>query len=94
MTETEYLHFIQCRQTKFFSKGIKPVLTWLNLQREGTELKFRKVLEAFGYIMRFLVQKIVLQAVKIENSGSLKIMNQAVKLESYQKAINIIANEI
>jgi hypothetical protein len=55
MGENEYMNFIQCRQTKFFSKGIKPVLTWLNLKREGTELKYRKVLEAFGYIMRFIL---------------------------------------
>jgi len=55
MAENEYMDFIHCRQTKFFSKGIKPVLTWLELKRDGTELKFRKVLEAFGYIMRFVL---------------------------------------
>ena len=60
MTEFEYQDFIQCRQTKFFSKGIKPVMDWLHLKREGTELKFRKVLEVFGYIMRYIVQKIIL----------------------------------
>lgn len=48
-----------------FQRGIKAVLEWLNLKREGTQLKFKKVLEAFGYIMRYIVQRIVLQAVKV-----------------------------
>ena len=60
MTEAEYSEFILCRQTKFFSRGFKPVLNWLKLKRDGTELKLRKILEAFGYIMRYIVQRIVL----------------------------------
>ena len=65
MQDAEYIDFLQCRQTKVFQRGIKAVLEWLNLKREGTELKFKKVLEAFGYIMRYIVQRIVLQAVKV-----------------------------
>ena len=68
MSEVEYSEFIQCRQTKFFSKGIKPVLDWLRLKREGTELKLRKILEAVGYVLRYIVQHIVLEAVRIQNN--------------------------
>ena len=95
MSEAEYLYFIQCRQTKFFNKSMKSVLSWLQLRRDSnSELRFRKVLEAFGYIMRFLVQKIVLQAVKIDNGGILKIMTQPVQLQSYEKAYEIVSREI
>jgi len=69
MQDTEYIDFLQCRQTKVFSRGIKIVLEWLSVKREGTELKFRKVLEAFGYIMRYVTQRIVLHAVKVQNDG-------------------------
>jgi hypothetical protein len=92
MAENEYMDFIHCRQTKFFSKGIKPVLTWLELKRDGTELKFRKVLEAFGYIMRFVLQKIVLQAVKLESDtgSSLVPVTTPIAEASYQRASEII----
>lgn len=60
------------------------MLDWLKIKREGTELKFRKILEAFGYVMRYILQRIVLQAVKIENRGrGLVPMTQAIKLDSY-----------
>jgi len=94
MTEEEYVDFIQCRQTRFFSKGIKLVLDWLCVRREGTELKFRKVLEAFGYIMRYVVQRIVLQAVKVENGGRLIPTAKALQLASYQQATDSVIDEI
>ena len=83
MEEEEYHNFIQCRQTKFFSKGIQPILTWFQLRRKDTELKERKTLEMFGYILRTLLQRIVIQAVKIENKGDLHIMTKAIRLSSY-----------
>ena len=99
MSEDEYMDFIQCRQTKFFSKGIKPVLSWLKLQRDGTELKFRKILEAFGYIMRYIVQRIVLQAVRQRNSnmeatGQLMPISSALTLSEYETAISFEEKQI
>ena len=94
MTDSEYMEFILCRQTRFFSKGINPVLQWLKIKRDGTDLKFRKVLEAFGYVMRYILQRIILQAVKLENNGKLVPMKKPISLESYQEASQIVNDDI
>ena len=61
------------------------MLTWLGIRRDGTELKLRKVLEAFGYIMRNIVQRIVLQAVRLESSDmkTLSPVVQSIKETTY-----------
>ena len=94
MEEDEYRNFIQCRQTKFFSRGIQPILTWLQLRREGTELKDRKTLEMFGYILRTVLQRIVIEAVKFENDGELLIMKTAISIDSYKKAAANVCRDI
>ena len=55
MTEEEYAEFIHCRQTKILTKGIKPVMDWLKIKREKTELRIRKIVEVFGYIVRVIL---------------------------------------
>ena len=94
MEDSLYQDFIKCRQTKFFSKGIQPVLDWLQLRRKDTELKDRKTLEMFGYILRTLLQRIVLEAVKIENDGELKIMNRVISITAYRQAATQVRNEV
>ena len=94
MDDSLYQDFIKCRQTKFFSKGIQPVLDWLQLRRKDTDLKERKTLEMFGYILRTLLQRIVLEAVKIENDGDLVIMEKAISLSAYRDAATLVRNEV
>ena len=60
------------------------MLDWLQLRRKDTDLKERKTLEMFGYILRTLLQRIVLEAVKIENEGDLVIMDKAISLSAYR----------
>ena len=55
MTEEEYAEFIHCRQIRILSKGIKTILDWLQIRREGTELRERKIIEMFGYIVRIVL---------------------------------------
>lgn len=96
MAEGEYTTFRKCRETKFFSKGFKPVLNWLGIRRDGTELQLRKVLEAFGYIMRYIVQRIVLQAVKLDSADKATLTPVTVPISSasYKRASEIIGAEI
>ena len=94
MDDDEYMKFIQCRQTKIFSKGFDPVLQWLRVRRDHTELKFRRVLEAFGYVLRYILQRIVLQAVKNENQGRLAPMARPISLEAYQEASRTVSLEV
>jgi len=69
MSDSEYKQFEMCRQTKFFSKGFQSVLEWLGLQRkhkgEDTCLRDRKTLEMFGYVVRTVLQRIVIEAVRL-----------------------------
>ena len=48
----------------------------------------------FGYILRTLLQRIVLQAVKIENNGELKIMKKPISLKAYKDAANKVKCDI
>jgi len=69
-------------------------LNWLELRRDGTELKERKTLEMFGYILRTVLQRIVIEAVKFENDGDLLIMKSAISIDSYKKAAANMRREI
>jgi hypothetical protein len=51
MDDQQYQQFLNCRQTKLFSKGIQQALDSLKLHRHG-ELKTRKICEMFGYVLR------------------------------------------
>ena len=70
------------------------MLDWLQLRRKDTDLKERKTLEMFGYILRTLLQRIVLEAVKIENDGDLVIMDKAISLSAYRDAATLVRNEV
>ena len=69
-------------------------MNWLELRRDGTELKERKTLEMFGYILRTVLQRIVIEAVKFENDGDLLIMKSAISIDSYKKAAANMRREI
>ena len=48
----------------------------------------------FGYILRTILQRIVLKAVKIHNDGELKIMTKAISMKSYKEAACNVRNDI
>lgn len=91
MNDNEYRQFIVCRQTKLFSRGIQPVLNWLGLERRLTKdgkhietpLRDRKTLEMFGYILRTILQRIVLETVRIHNSELKPVETGSLTLEEY-----------
>lgn len=70
MSDIQYQHFLICRQTKIFSRGIQPVLNRFELTRKES-LRDRKIVEMFGYILRVIVQQIVFQAVKLTNKNDI-----------------------
>lgn len=48
----------------------------------------------FGYILRTVLQRIVIQAVKIENDGELRIMTKAISLNAYKQAAANVRGDI
>ena len=54
MPDDVYKWFLHCRQTKIFGRGFQTVLSIFDLSRKG-ELKNRKTIEMFGYILRVIL---------------------------------------
>ena len=77
------------------------MLEWLGLDRKvardgksvETCLRDRKTLEMFGYVMRTILQRIVLEAVKHHHSGELKPLESgSLSLEDYRHAISLVTD--
>lgn len=85
MTDECYKHFLVCRQTKLFTKGIQAVLDKFNVTRQH-ELKQRKIVEMFGYVLRTVLQKLVLDALKIQTKNLLRVLDHQsnIELQAYE----------
>lgn len=77
------------------------MLDWLGLARTvkkdgrqvNTCLRDRKTLEMFGYIVRTILQSVVIEAVKVK-AGDLKPVDQPIELSAYQKAAETVIKSI
>lgn len=65
------------------------MLDWLGLSRRtekgDTCLRERKTLEMFGYVVRTILQSIVIEAVRL-SEGELRPVGKPIELGNYQKA--------
>ena len=88
MPDSVYKWFLYCRQTKIFGRGFQTVLSIFGLTRKG-ELKNRKTIEMFGYILRVVLQRIIFAAYKLDDQYDSRIT-----LENYQAAAEQYLKEL
>lgn len=70
------------------------MLEWLAITRIDTPLKERKTLEMFGYVLRTILQRIVLEAVRIHSPSELRPLDTGfLDLRDYEVATKqVLAN--